>query len=235
MARFGGPARGVDSKSSSTDMVSDADREAEQAIAALLRAERPDDGLLGEEGADVDGTSGRRWVVDPLDGTTNFLYGFPAWAVSVAVEDDEGAITGVVYDAVRDELFAAERGRGATANGEPIEVRTGAPLDRALIATGFGYDAGRRARQAEIVRVVLPKVRDIRRAGAAALDLAWVAAGRLDGYWERGLHPWDWAAGRLLVTEAGGLVRDLPGDPHGLVAAEPALVTPLMEMVEGWR
>ena len=235
MARFRGPARGLDSKSSSTDMVSDADREAEQAIAALLRAERPDDGLLGEEGADVEGTSGRRWVVDPLDGTTNFLYGFPAWAVSVAVEDDEGAIAGVVYDAVRDELFAAERGRGATANGAPIEVRTGAALDRALIATGFGYDAGRRARQAEIVRVVLPKVRDIRRAGAAALDLAWVAAGRLDGYWERGLHPWDWAAGRLLVTEAGGLVHDLPGDPHGLVAAEPALIAPLRELVEGWR
>ena len=235
MARFGGPARGVDSKSSSTDMVSDADREAEEAIVSLLRAERPDDGLLGEEGASTEGTSGRRWVVDPLDGTTNYLYGLPAWVVSVAVEDDEGALAGVVFHAVGDELFAAERGRGATCNGEPIRVREGAPLERALVATGFGYDAERRARQAEIVRAVLPRVRDIRRAGAAALDLAWVASGRLDGYWERGLQPWDWAAGRLLVTEAGGEVRDLPGDPHGLVAAERELITPLEEIISGWR
>jgi myo-inositol-1(or 4)-monophosphatase len=235
MARFGGPARGVDSKSSSTDMVSDADREAEQAIVSLLRAERPDDGLLGEEGSDVEGTSGRRWVIDPLDGTTNYLYGLPAWVVSVAVEDADGALAGVVFHAVGDELFAAERGRGATCNGVPIQVRKGATLDRALIATGFGYEAGRRARQAEIVRAVLPLVRDIRRAGAAALDLAWVASGRLDGYWERGLHPWDWAAGRLLVTEAGGTVLDLPGEPHGLVAAEPELIVALTEMVSGWR
>jgi myo-inositol-1(or 4)-monophosphatase len=215
-------------------MVSDADRQAEEAITAILHAERPDDGLLGEEGASVSGSSGRRWVVDPLDGTTNFLYGLGAWAVSVAVEDDDGAIAGVVFDPVRGELFAAERGAGATANGEPIRVRTGATLERALIATGFGYDADRRARQAEVVRTVLPRVRDIRRAGAAALDLAWLAAGRLDGYWERGLHPWDWAAGRLLVTEAGGEVWDLSGEPHGLVAAEPALVGQLAELVEAW-
>ena len=211
-------------------MVSDADREAEEAIAALLRAERPDDGLLAEEGSSEAAASGRRWVVDPLDGTTNFLYGFPAWAVSVAVEDDGGARAGVVFDPTRDELFAAERGAGATCNGAPIRVRDGAPLERALVATGFGYDSDRRARQAEVLRRVLPAVRDVRRAGAAALDLAWLAAGRLDGYWERGLHPWDWAAGRLLVTEAGGEVRDLPRDPHGLVAASPALVERLEEL-----
>ena len=215
-------------------MVSDADREAEEAIAGILSAERPDDGLIGEEGSSVAGSSGRRWVVDPLDGTTNFLYGFPAWAVSVAVEDDDGALAGVVFDPVRDELFAAGRGGGATANGEPIRVRTGARLERALIATGFGYDADRRARQAEVVRSVLPRVRDIRRAGAAALDLAWLAAGRVDGYWERGLHPWDWAAGRLLVTEAGGEVRDLEGEPHGLVAASAELVAELADLVAPW-
>jgi myo-inositol-1(or 4)-monophosphatase len=231
MRYFGGPARGVDVKSTSTDMVSDADREAEQAIVGLLQAERPDDGVLGEEGAAESADSGRRWVVDPLDGTTNYLYGFPAFAVSVAVEDAGGGLAGVVLDPIRDELFAAERGNGATLNGEPIRVRDGAPLERALIATGFGYDAERRARQAEVLRQVLPAVRDVRRAGAAALDLAWLAAGRLDGYWERGLHPWDWAAGRLIVTEAGGEVRDLPGEPHGLVAAEPALIGPLADLV----
>jgi myo-inositol-1(or 4)-monophosphatase len=231
MKRFGGPARGVDVKSSSTDMVSDADREAEQAIVELLRAERPDDGLLGEEGTDEQASSGRRWVIDPLDGTTNFLYSYPAWAVSVALEDADGGLVGVVFDAARSELFAAERGGGATLNGDPIRVREGAPLERALVATGFGYDADRRGRQAEVLRQVLPAVRDIRRAGAAAIDLAWVAAGRLDGYWERGLQRWDWAAGRLLITEAGGEVRDLEGKPHGLVAAEPALIGELAELV----
>jgi myo-inositol-1(or 4)-monophosphatase len=231
MGRFGGPARGLDSKSSSTDMVSDADREAEQAITDVLRAERPDDGLLGEEGTDERAASGRRWVIDPLDGTTNYLYGIPAWAVSVALEDEDGGLVGIVLDAARGELFAAERGGGATLNGEPIGVREGASLARSLIATGFGYDADRRARQAEVLRHVLPAVRDVRRAGAAAIDLAWVAAGRVDGYWERGLHRWDWAAGRLLVTEAGGEVRDLPGEPHGLVASAPALIGELEELV----
>ena len=231
MKRFGTPARGVDVKSSSTDMVSDADREAEQAIVDLLQSERPDDGVLGEEGTEEDAASGRRWVVDPLDGTTNFLYAYPGWAVSVALEDSDGGLVGIVFDPARGELFAAERGAGATLNGEPIRIREGARLERALVATGFGYDAERRARQAEVLRRVLPAVRDIRRAGAAALDLAWVAAGRLDGYWERGLHRWDWAAGRLLVTEAGGEVRDLVGDPHGLVAAAPGLVGELEELV----
>jgi myo-inositol-1(or 4)-monophosphatase len=212
-------------------MVSDADRAAEDAITSLLRAERPDDGLLGEEGASVEGTSGRRWVVDPLDGTTNFLYGFPQWAVSVAVEDASGALAGVVFDPVRGELFAAERGAGAALNGAPARVRDGGDLSRSLIATGFGYEPGWRAEQARAAAHVLPNVRDIRRAGAAALDLAWLAAGRLDGYWERGLEPWDWAAGRLLVTEAGGAVAELDGERPGLVAAGPALLPQLVNLV----
>jgi myo-inositol-1(or 4)-monophosphatase len=232
MERFGGPAQGVEVKSSSTDMVSDADREAETAIVELLRSERPDDGLLGEEGTDEEAASGRRWVIDPLDGTTNFLYGYPAWAVSVALEDADGALVGVVFDPARGELFAAERGAGAVMNGRPLHVREGAPLERALIATGFGYEADRRARQAEVLRQVLPAVRDIRRAGAAAIDLAWVAAGRIDGYWERGLKRWDWAAGRLLVEEAGGEVRELVGEPHGLVAASAGLIAQLEALVE---
>jgi myo-inositol-1(or 4)-monophosphatase len=158
-------------------------------------------------------------VIDPLDGTTNYLYRFPAWAVSVAVEDAEGGVAGVVLDPVRGDLFAAERGRGFTVNGEPARVREPVALERALIATGFSYERERRAEQSELLTQVLPRVRDIRRAGAAALDLSMVAAGRVDGYYERGLQPWDWAAGRLAVAEAGGTVVELEGDPIGLVAA----------------
>ena len=212
-------------------MVSEADRAAEEAIAGLLRSERPEDGLLGEEGAATEGTSGRRWVVDPLDGTTNFLYGIPQWAVSIAVEDSTGSLAGVVFDPVAGELFAAERGSGARLDGEPLRIRETSDLSRSLLATGFGYDPERRREQAQAAAHILPRVRDIRRAGAAALDLAWLAAGRLDGYWERGLKPWDWAAGRLLVTEAGGAVTEMEGEPLGLVAASPSLLPDLAALV----
>jgi myo-inositol-1(or 4)-monophosphatase len=208
-------------------MVSDADRAAEQAISQLLRAERPSDGLLGEEGLAVEGSSGRRWVVDPLDGTTNYLYRYRAWAVSVAVEDSEGALAGVVHDPLNDETFTAERDAGASLNGEPIRVRDLAELERALVATGFGYDPDVRRGQAEVLLRVLPHVRDVRRAGAAALDLCHVAAGRLDGYYERGINHWDWAAGALIVREAGGAVVPLEGGRAGLAAAGPRLVEAL--------
>jgi myo-inositol-1(or 4)-monophosphatase len=211
--------------------VSDADREAERAIRELLEAERPEDGLLGEEGSRQAGESGRRWVVDPLDGTVNYLYGIPQWCVSVALEDAEGVLAGVVLDPVREELFTADRGGGAWLNGEPAHVRDGVELERALVGTGFSYEPRHRAEQAEVVGRLLPLVRDIRRAGSAALDLAWVSAGRLDGFYERGVKPWDWAAGRLLVEEAGGATRDLPGEPYGLVAAGPALADPLAALV----
>ena len=204
-------------------MVSDADRDAEAVIEGILLGERPEDGLLAEEGATSDAASGRRWVVDPLDGTTNYLYGFPAWAVSIALEDRKGGAVGVVLDPLRDELFSAVRGAGAHVNGERIEVSGREELERALVATGFGYDAERRARQAASLAKLLPAVRDIRRAGAAALDLCMVAAGRLDGYYERGLQPWDWAAGSVIVSEAGGTLIELDGDPPGLVAASPAI------------
>jgi myo-inositol-1(or 4)-monophosphatase len=217
-------------------MVSDADRAAEDAIVALLRAERPEDGLVAEEGASVNGTSGRRWVVDPLDGTTNFLYGIPQWAVSIALEDGSGPLVGVVFAPVAGELFRAARGAGAELAGsvepaEPLRIREGAALSRSLIATGFAYEPERRRVQAQAAAYVIPRVRDLRRAGAAALDLAWLAAGRLDGYWERGLKPWDWAAGRLLVAEAGGEVAELGGEPYGLVAAAPALLPELAGLV----
>ena len=211
-------------------MVSDADRDAERAIASLLHAERPEDGLLGEEGTGAGGSSGRRWVVDPLDGTTNYLYRYPAWCVSVALEDGEGGVVGVVHAPVTDETFRAERGAGAELNHRRIRVNDHDDSATALVATGFGYDADVRAGQAEVLRRVLPAVRDVRRGGAAALDLCYVACGRLDGYYERGLNPWDWAAGALIVGEAGGEIRPLEGGRPGIAAACPALVGKLVEL-----
>ena len=226
--------RGLDTKSTATDMVSDADREAEELLVQILTAARPHDALLGEEGAGREGTSGLRWVVDPLDGTTNFVFGYPQWAVSVAVADEHGPLAGAIYDPSRDELFAAARGRGTTLNGDRVHVRGTHDLSQALIATGFGYDAERRALQAARVADVIPRIRDIRRGGAAAIDLAWFACGRLDGYWESGLNAWDWSAGSLHVTEAGGFWSCQPG-PLGVgqaVAACPGVYDALFELLQ---
>ena len=219
LSYYGRPPEGVESKSSATDLVSDADREAERTIRELLEAERPQDGLVGEEGSRADAASGRRWVVDPLDGTINFLYGFPAWAVSVALEDADGALVGVVHSPIHGETFCAARGEGAFLGERALRVRPARPLEQSLVATGFSYEPDRRAVQAEAIAKLLPRARDIRRAGAAALDLSWVAAGRLDAFFERGLHHWDWAAGRLLVEEAGGSCAWLDGGWPGLLAA----------------
>jgi myo-inositol-1(or 4)-monophosphatase len=219
LSYYGRPPEGVESKSSATDLVSDADREAERTIRELLEAERPQDGLVAEEGSRAEAASGRRWVVDPLDGTINFLYGFPAWAVSVALEDGDGALVGVVHSPIHGETFRAVRGEGAFLGDRALRVRPERPLEQALVATGFSYEPDRRAVQAEAIAKLLPRARDIRRAGAAALDLAWVAAGRLDAFFERGLHHWDWAAGRLLVEEAGGSCAWLDDGWPGLLAA----------------
>jgi myo-inositol-1(or 4)-monophosphatase len=204
VARFRGPAIGVRSKSTSTDLVSEADERAEQAVVAYLRARRPQDGLVAEEGSASDSTTGFRWLVDPLDGTINYLYGIPHWCVSVACADAEGAMAGAVFDPVRGELFTAARGAGAHLGGRRLAPSTTADPAAALVATGFSYDSGERAAQAAIVARVAGAVRDIRRAGSAALDLAWVAAGRLDAYFEVSRSAWDTAAGALLVREAGG-------------------------------
>jgi myo-inositol-1(or 4)-monophosphatase len=219
MSYYGRPAEGLATKSSATDLVSDADRAAERTIRDLLEAERPEDGLVAEEGSRADAASGRRWVVDPLDGTINFLYGFPAWAVSVALEDSEGLLVGVVHSPVHRETFRAVRGEGAFLGEHRLHVAEPRPLERAVVATGFSYESARRAAQAEVMRELLPRARDIRRAGAAALDLAWLAAGRVDAFFERGLQHWDWAAGRLLVEEAGGAVEWLDCDWPGMLAA----------------
>lgn len=232
--RFAGPRTGVGVKSSGTDMVSDADRAAEETILACLRAARPDDAVLGEESGETSGTSGLLWIVDPLDGTTNFLYGIPQWCVSIACEDREGLLVGVVHDPLRGETFAAARGRGATLDGRPARVSGAADLATALLASGFSYLADERAVQAEMLARVLPRVRDVRRAGSAALDLAWTAAGRFDGFYEVPIQRWDWAAGALLVREAGGLVRELPAigpSGPGVVASGPALFSALAGLV----
>jgi myo-inositol-1(or 4)-monophosphatase len=224
----------VDTKSTRTDMVTEMDRAAEALIVGRLLDARPDDGMLGEEGTDRTGTSGVRWIIDPLDGTTNYLYALPGFAVSIAAEVGAVVVAGVVYDVVHDELFAATRGGGATRDGAAIAVSGTTELALALVATGFGYDATRRARQAEALVHVLPRIRDVRRVGAAAVDLCSVACGRVDAYFERGLAPWDLAAGGLIASEAGAIVTDFHGGaavPGAVVAATPSIAEDLRTLL----
>ena len=218
--RFRGPAAGVRAKTSSTDLVSEADERAEEEIVRRIRAERRNDAIVAEERASAEGSSGFRWYVDPLDGTINFLYGIPHWCVAIACADKDGPLVGIVYDPLRNEVFSAERGGGARlqsgADDDPVRlaVTDKRDLASALIGTGFAYVAESRRAQGPIAATVVGEVRDIRRAGSASLDLAYVAAGRLDGYFESVDKPWDWVAGALLVREAGGRVTELaPSDP----------------------
>jgi len=229
-----GKEHGVRSKSTPTDLVSDADVEAEWYIREGIARARPDDGMLGEEGDDRPGSSGLRWVVDPLDGTVNYLFGIPHWCVSVAVQDGDATLAGAVYDPLRDELFACGRESEPTMNGEPLAASTCADLAQAMVATGFNYDARVREAQGEVVARLLPRVRDIRRFGAAALDLAWTAMGRYDAFYERGPHIWDVAAGALICERAGLQVRELPerdGLPWGVLVAPSGLVGLLSDFV----
>jgi myo-inositol-1(or 4)-monophosphatase len=224
----------VETKATATDMVSALDRASEHLIVSGLLAERPDDGIVGEEGSATTGTSGIRWVIDPLDGTTNYLYGLPGWAVSIAAEDAEGVVAGVVADGRHAEVFTATRGGGARCNGEPIACSSRAELATALVGTGFGYAAERRKAQGEVVAGLLPVVRDVRRMGAAAVDLCSVACGRLDAYYERGLEWWDLAAGGLIAAEAGAVVRSLDGGPvvaGSVLAAAPPIAAPLGDLL----
>jgi myo-inositol-1(or 4)-monophosphatase len=234
-ARFGDRSRGVTTKSTPTDLVSEADVAAEAAIREVLERRRRGDRVLGEEGGET-GEGELRWVVDPLDGTINFLFGVPAFAVSVACEDESGGLAGVVLDVERGECFAATRSGEATLNGEPIRPSGRDGLATALVATGFGYEAAVRERQAATVARVLPRVRDIRRFGAAAIDLAWCACGRFDAYYERGVHAWDIAAGGLICSRVGLEVRELPehGDESaGLLVAPSAIADELERLVLG--
>jgi len=220
-----GSVEGLDTKSSGTDPVSDADRAAEQILVEMIEAERPADGILGEEGASTESTSGLLWVVDPLDGTVNYLYELDNWLVSVAVEDADGALVGVVFDPTRDRTYTAIRGQGAFCDGRALHCRAAVPLNRALLSTGFGYSADRRGIQGTLIAAVLPQVRDIRRIGSAALDLCAVAAGHVDIYFEEGIQRWDIAAGGLIAAEAGAVVTShRPHDiPTGILVAAPGL------------
>lgn len=238
LARYGG-VREVGTKSSATDPVSDADKASESLLVDLLLARRPDDGLLGEEGADRASQSGYRWVLDPLDGTVNYLYGHPGWSVSVACEVLEGdgwtAVAGAVCDPLLGETFSAHDGGGASLGSRPLAVRDPVPLDRALVGTGFGYAVDDRRRQGATLAALLPRVRDVRRVGSAALDLCAVAAGRLDGYYETTPARWDWAAGALIAAEAGAVVTVLgaPATDSGILAAGRALHDPLLAAIGG--
>lgn len=213
-------------KSSSTDVVTEYDRAAEAHIVGELRRLRPDDAIVGEEGTADDGTSGYSWYIDPIDGTTNFVYGVPSWSCSVAVAHGDRMIAGAVCVPPLDELFSAADGLGASRNGVPVRCSTETDLSLALVGTGFNYQPHERRRQAEAVGRVIDRVRDIRRLGSAAVDLCMVACGRLDVYYERHLNSWDAAAGELIAREAGAITSDFAGGParaSELLASAPGL------------
>ena len=227
-------------KSSLTDVVTEMDRKVEALLVDRILSQRPDDGILGEEGADHVGETGIRWVLDPIDGTVNYLYDNPMWAVSVAAEIDGATVVGVVAAPALGETYVATAGRGARLHDATgvhvLRVNDPVPLDSALVATGFGYTRDRRVAQARVVDVVIPRVRDIRRGGAASLDLCFVGAGRVDAYYERGPQPWDLAAGGLVATEAGARMEGLHGRAAGhdlILAAGPHLFGPLHDLLAG--
>ena len=229
---------GMDTKSSPTDVVTAMDTATERLIVDRLLAARPGDGVLGEEGNDQPGTSGVRWVIDPIDGTVNYLYRLPSWAVSIAAECDGEVEAGVVYDGPRGIMWSATRGGGAYREGQPVRCSTATELSASLLATGFSYVAERRRLQGAVVAGILPRVRDIRRMGSAALDLCSAAAGHVDAYAEQSLHPWDLAAGALIAREAGCRVEGLHGAPAGerlVIAAPPQLFGQLHDLLAELR
>jgi fructose-1,6-bisphosphatase/inositol monophosphatase family enzyme len=235
--RAAGIAR-VATKTSPTDMVTEFDGAAELMILAALGAARPDDGFVGEEGAARPGSSGVSWLIDPIDGTTNFLYDLPGWGVSIAACTEAGPIAGAVFVPTTDELFSAALDHGAFLNGQPIRCRESTDVATALVGTGFAYQPATRAEQGLFVAALLPRVRDIRRYGAAAVDLCSVAAGRLDVYVEEGLNPWDLAAGEVIAREAGATVTDLDGGPvhpGSVLVCSPALHEPFLELLAELR
>jgi myo-inositol-1(or 4)-monophosphatase len=232
-------AEHVDVKSSPVDVVTAVDTASEELIVRRLLSARPDDGLLGEEGAVREGTSGVRWVIDPIDGTVNFLYDLPAYAVSIAAEVDGEVVAGVVLNVATGEQFTATAGGGAHLESPgrgPVRLSGSRPvsLEQTLVATGFGYRVEQRRAQGAVVAELLPRVRDIRRNGSSALDLCSAAAGRLDAYYELDLNPWDYAAGALVAAEAGLVVMGLPGSPFGkpmAIAAAPSIAGPFIDLL----
>lgn len=232
LRRFG-HVEGLGSKSTDTDLVSDADRASEHLIADMLLGARPDDGMLAEEGTSHPSGSGITWVVDPLDGTVNYVYGMPGWAVSIAADDAAGTCAGVVHDPVGGHTYSAVRGGGAYRDGERLAVNDPVPLDRAMLATGFSYRSERRRASGALIAELLPRVRDIRRFGSAAIDLCYVAAGIVDAYLEEDTNHWDRAAGALIAREAGAIVTAATptGGQQGALTAGPALHAALTSLL----
>lgn len=221
-----------DTKSTATDVVTEVDRDTEKLIRQRLADLRPGDGMLGEEGTDDPGSTGVRWIVDPLDGTVNYLYGIGAYSVSIAAELDGQVVAGAVYDAATGVGYDGVRGGGSYRNGVRLACSDVTDLGHALLGTGFGYDAQVRADQGALIANVLPRVRDIRRIGSAALDMCWVAGGVLDAYFERGTHEWDRAAGLLIAEEAGARFAVIPENGRDLVVlAPPAIFDELFALV----
>lgn len=237
-AHVGGDLQ-IDTKTSETDLVTHVDKLCETRIREIIGESFPEHVVLGEEQGtgSADQTSAFRWIVDPIDGTLNFAHGFPFYCTSIGLEVDGEAIVGVVYDPTRDELFSAAKGQGAYLNGRPLEVTRETVLKRSMLVTGFAYVEDRIARNVEVFGRMLPLVRSIRRPGAAALDLCYVAAGRVDGFWELGLKPWDVAAGMVIVREAGGTLTGGDGGPYQLgdetlVASNGAIHATLVDALE---
>ena len=227
---------GSDTKSSLTDVVTAFDRAAEATIVERLRRERPGDAIVGEEGTADDGTTGYAWYVDPIDGTTNFVYDLPTWCCSVGVAHEGEMVAGAVYVPALDELYSAALGHGATVNGQPIAPSATTDLALALVGTGFSYLADARRAQAETLTRMIPHVRDVRRMGSAAIDLCFVAAGRLDVYYEQHLNAWDMAAGELIAREAGARTSGFdggPARPGSTVAAAPGLHAAFLALLAG--
>jgi len=221
----------INQKSSARDFATQMDLASEKLIVESILAARPDDGIIGEEGANRISGSGITWVIDPIDGTVNYFYNLPGWNISIAAKDEEGVLIGVVYAPTINSLWRASRGGGAFLNDRPISVSRSDSLADSLIATGFSYDLAERSAQGRVLAELIPLVRDIRRNGAAAVDLCQVASGALDGYFESGLKEWDLAAGGLIAREAGALVTGRLGAPAGeamVLAAGPALHALLM-------
>jgi myo-inositol-1(or 4)-monophosphatase len=221
-------------KSSPTDMVTQYDKASEDMITAGLRELRPNDGIVGEEGASRDGTSGITWHIDPIDGTSNFYFDIPMWAVSIGAVDEQGPIAGAVYAPALGDMFTAARGEGATLNGDRISVRENTLLSDALVCTGFSYHVNQREAHARRVATMVGQIRDIRRFGAAAIDLCFVACGRLDAYFEEHLNSWDLIAGQVIATEAGALVTDYSGGtvtPQEVLASQPGVQKALIQLI----
>ena len=234
LASFDGDGPTVDHKSTETDLVTDLDLWSEAFITERLLAARPDDTVMGEEGAAVAGTSEVTWWVDPIDGTVNFVHGMPGFNISIAAVVDDRPVAGVVVSPLHHDVFEAHIGGGAFRNGQAVRCAQPASLAQSVIGTGFSYEAPRRLRQAEILAALIGDIADIRRIGGSAVDLCSVACGRLDGYWEVGLHRWDHSAGELIAREAGARVEGVAGGVPGeelVVAAPPVIFDDLMALL----